>query len=160
MTLGCRPLAHVQSMIWATDRIGLETLLFPSATLVEKFKSELPPHDSSHPVPPWESPGINFCPHEYWKAVAAEVYATPLLRSAGYKIDVMMTAYHSIPNYEVACRQWMDGDMLSKGHYYGMDLHPFDAIFAKTNRGNDPITLEKMTTWTDERRYSSYDYCH
>jgi hypothetical protein len=149
-------------MLWATDRIGMETLLFPSKELNEKFRAELPPHNNSMPVPEPESAGIVSCPHEYWKAVAVEVYATPLIQSAGYEIDVLMTAYQSIPEYEEACRGWLDGDMLFPNQYWGMNLHPFDTIFAKTNpnRRNDPFVVNKLTEWADYRKYSSYDYCH
>ena len=160
MTLACRPNSHVQSMIWALDRISLEILLFPSDELIEKFRDELPPHDFNTPVQEIEKPGINSCPHDYWSAVALEVFATPLIRSAGYEVDVLMAAYHSIPDYEEACRDWLDGDVLYHEHYYGMDLHPFDSVFTKTNRGSDPLVLAKMTEWTDQRNYSSYDFCH
>jgi hypothetical protein len=146
-------------MIWATDRIGLETLLSPSDTLVAKFENELPPHRNDDPVPRIAKPGINQCPEEYWAAVAVEVFATPLLRSAGYEIDVLMSAYHGISDYENVCTTWMDGDMLSHGHYWGMDIHPFDTIFTKTNRENDPLTLEKMTEWTNRKNYSSSTHC-
>lgn len=138
----------------------MEILLFPSAELTTKFKAELPPHDDTWPIPAPEIAGIVSCPHEYWTAVSIEVFATPLIRSAGFEVDVMMTAYHSIADYEEACRHYEDGDMLFLHHYWGMNIHPFDTIFAKTNRGNDPLVLEKMTEWAEYRKYSSYDYCH
>jgi hypothetical protein len=160
--MNCRPVHHIQSMIWATDRIGLETLLFPSPELIEKFKESLPVKDPASPVPAMETPGINSCPHEYWKAVAIEVYATPLIKAAGYKVDAMMTAFHSATReeYEKQCVGNYDGDVLSNEHYYGISLHPYDTIFAKTNRGNDPLTLERMTDWVRGMNYSSYDHCH
>lgn len=160
MTLGCQPNIHVQSMVWATDRIGLETLLFPSEELNEKFLAELPPHRYDWPVPAPETAGINACPSEYWQAVAIEVFATPLIRSAGYDIDVLMTAYHSIPDYEQACLNYYDGDMLSTGRYWDMNLHPYDSIFTKTNRIFDEVVVGKFTDWARERKYSSYDYCN
>lgn len=160
MTLACRPSIHVQSMVWATDRIGMEILLNPSPELTAKFMAELPPHDDSWPIPAPEKAGIASCPHEYWKAVSVEVFSTPLIRSAGYEVDVMMTAYSSIPEYEVACRKWKNGDVLLPGTYWDMSIHPFDTIFIKTNRGVDPVILNRLTEWTDNRKYSSYDYCH
>jgi hypothetical protein len=148
-------------MIWATDRIGLETLLFPSAELIEKFNATLPPHNEASPVPAMESPGINSCPHEYWKAVAIEVYSTPLIRAAAYEVDVIMSAFHGneegIAGYEEKCFE--SGDVLFPGSYYGMDLHPFDTVFAKTNRGTGELVLEHLTQWTKARKYSSYDHC-
>ena len=164
MTLGCRPNAHVQSMIWATDSAGMEILLFPSKELDAKFRKELPPHDTSWglAVPKPEVAGILSCPteKEYWKAVALEVYATPLIRSAGYEVDVMMTAYASIPEYEEACRHLPnDGQMFAVGRYWNMTMHPFDTVFWKTERGDDPSVMDKLTKWADQRNYSSYDYC-
>jgi hypothetical protein len=149
-------------MIWATDRIGLEILLFPSQQLIQAFNASLPPHNDAGPVPAMETPGINSCPHEYWKAVAIEVYSTPLIRAAGYEVDAMMAAFHGnekgTEGYEKECLA--TGDVLFPGAYYGMNLHPFDTIFTKTNRGNDPLVLQRLTDWTKGRGYSSYDHCH
>jgi hypothetical protein len=161
--MNCQPWLppHVQSMIWAMDRTGLEILLFPSAQLIEKLKPTLPPHSDKSPVPAMEIPGIDSCPEEYWKAVAIEVYATPLIRAAGYEVDVLMLAFHgndaSVDEYEKQC--FGNGDVLFPGGYYGTDLHPFDTLFAKTNRGTGELVLERLTKWTDARGYSSYDHC-
>lgn len=156
--MNCHPLNHVQSMIWAIDRIGLEVLLFPTDEQTAKLKTLIPPREPTSPVPEMEVPGINSCPHEYWKAVAVEVHSTALIKAAGYKVDAMMSAFHSSPLYEEHCGS--NGDVLLKDGYYGMNLHPYDTVFAKTNRGSDPLTLERLTSWTRGAKYSSYDYCH
>ena len=154
--MNCGPRPHVQSMIWATDRVGMEILLFPSAALVTKYEKELAGKETA-PVPKMKHAGINSCPHEYWDAVAIEVYATGLLEAAGYKVDPMMLAYHSSVHYETEC---MGGNDL-QGHenYYGMDFHPYDTIFLKTNRGVNPLVLDRFTGWTDTWGYSSHDAC-
>jgi hypothetical protein len=161
MTVNCQaPVPHIQSMIWATDRVGIETLLFPTEEQIDRLKGSLPPRKEDEPVPEMESPGINSCPHEYWKAVAIEVYATPLLKAAGYKIDAMMAAFHGSENYEDECTDYMD--VVYEGAYFGMNLHPYDSIFTKANRGGltGTYAMEKYSEWMKARKYSSYDYCH
>ncbi len=147
MSMNCGPRVHVQSMIWATDRVGLEILLFPSDSLVKKYKEILADRDLS-PVPKMKHAGINSCPHEYWDAVAIEVYATGLLQAAGYKVDPMMLAYHSSEHYETECAG--SNDLQGHKKYYGMDFHPYDTIFVKTNRGVDPLVIDRFTGWTDQ----------
>lgn len=167
-------------MLWAIDRAGLETLLFPSEELVEYFSDALPAHDPNGRVPEMSSPGINSCPHEYWKAVAIEVYATPLIKAAGYKVDAMMSAYRGFgealargeeidiggkedeqlrtgSGYESICAETRDP--LWEGSYWGTTIHPFDTVFAKTNRDNNARILENLSRWTAGRNYSSYDVC-
>lgn len=167
-------------MLWATDRVGLETLLYPSEELVENFTDSLPPHDPNERVPEMWSPGINSCPHEYWKAVAVEVYSTPLIKAAGYEVDAMMSAYRGFGDalargeevdlavgsgeklrtgtgYESICKETRDP--LFEGDYWGTTIHPFDTVFAKTNRGANMETIERLTQWTAGRAYSSYDVC-
>lgn len=167
-------------MFWALDRAGLETLLYPSEVVLEKFKASLPPHDPNQPVPEMWSPGINSCPHEYWKAVAVEVYSTALVKAAGYEVDAMMAAYHGFGDalargeevdigsakmptmrtgtgYESICEDNLDP--LFEKQYWGTTMHPFDTVFAKTNRGSNMRTIERLTQWAEGRQYSSYDAC-
>ncbi|KAF8854336.1 hypothetical protein BDZ45DRAFT_747595 [Acephala macrosclerotiorum] len=183
MTMNCEaPVPHIQSMFWALNRAGLETLLYPSEELLEKFKASLPPYDPNQPVPEMWSPGINSCPHEYWKAVAVEVYSTALVKAAGYEVDAMMSAYRGFGDalargeevdlgggpvqmgtmrtgagYESICKESLD-PLLEK-QYWGTTIHPFDTVFAKTNRGSNMGTIERLTQWTAGRQYSSYDVC-
>ncbi|OWP01189.1 hypothetical protein B2J93_5469 [Marssonina coronariae] len=156
LTMNCRPRVHIQSMMWATDRVGMEILLFPSASLVEKYKEILGDRDTA-PVPKMKVAGINSCPHDYWDAVAVEVYATGLLQTAGFKVNPIMMAYHTSEKYEEQCGSVPD--LLGPGDYYGMDLHPYDTIFHKTNRGLNELVLERLTSWADQSGYSSYDAC-
>lgn len=158
--MNCNIHNHIQSMIWAYDRTTIEILLFPSAPLVKKYREILGPYvlDPVTPVPAMTAPGINSCPHEYWDAVAIEVYATGLIQAAGYKVDAMMFAFHSSAKYQETCQE--NGDVLVHERYYGMDLHPYDTVFAKTNRGIGPLVLERLTDWTDGNGYTSYDRCH
>lgn len=162
-TLSCKPVPHVQSMIWATDRIGLETLLFPTDEQYELTKNSLPPWGETKlqtEVPKFETvgAGINRCPHEYWDAVSVEVFATPLIKAAGYKVDVMMAAYHKQERYEDGCDSYTLP--LDDGGYFGMNPHPFDTVFSKSNwRGVNMKVIDTLSEWADGRKYSSYDYC-
>lgn len=157
MTFNCKPANHVQSMIWATDRVGIEILLFPTAEQTEATRKSLPPFPDGEPVPPMDIAGINSCPHEYWSAVAVEVYSTPLIKAAGYDVDALMTAFHMSEHYQEECREYKDA--LYENSYFGTNLHPYDTVFAKANRGTNALVLERLTEWMGGRKYSSYDYC-
>jgi len=139
----------VQSMIWATDTIGLSILL--------------------------SSKGINRCFHSWRSAVSAEIGASALIKSAGYKLDVMMSLYHSKDKngkkgmgegnggngarYEEECDSSKNGDVLWNGKYAGTNVHPYETIFLKSNRDINSVGLERLTEWTGGRGYSSYDFC-
>lgn len=64
---------HIQSMIWATDRIGLDIILKPEA--------------------------VGICFAEMIQAMEAEVRTTQVLRDAGYEVDVFLSVYHSENKY-------------------------------------------------------------
>ncbi|KAK6539166.1 hypothetical protein TWF694_009410 [Orbilia ellipsospora] len=65
----------MQSMLFATDRIGLQTLL----------------------------PITNHCFEKFWDAVQAEEYAAQTVLDAGYDISVLMTSFSSNPDYVHTC---------------------------------------------------------
>jgi hypothetical protein len=133
MTGNCWPAFHVQSMIWATDAIGLSILLQPDA--------------------------INQCFHDWNTAVQAEVQTTSTFQAAGYEVDTMMAAFHSDNAYIEHCDSSANGDVLWDGKYFGTNVHPFETIFLKSNRNIDPVLMQRLTEWTDGRNYSSYDFC-
>ena len=156
-------------MIWATDIIGLETLLFPPKTALEYLATHritLPPtgiHDGDE-VPTdtsIQTPGINGCFHNWDSAVAAEVSSSALIKAAGFKIDAMMNAMGGEPGFgldeQVSCAQ--NGDVLWNGGYWGTNVNVFETIFMKSNRDVDFKNLEMQTKWMKGRGYSSYDYC-
>lgn len=70
----------------------------------------------------------------------------------------MMSAFHGMKEYETTCNP-DEGDLLWDKEYYGINVHPFETVFLKSNRNIDPLTLERHTGWANERKYSSYDYC-
>ena len=91
--------------------------------------------------------------------MTAEISASSLIKAAGYKLDVMMSAYHKSKNYEQECSSSENGDVLWNGKYYGVNVHPYETIFLKSNRDIDPLSLERLTEWTRGRTYSSYKFC-
>ena len=149
MTGNCWPSWHVQSMIWATDSLGISALLFPP-----KNSKLLPPKEDGTP-----EVGINGCFHTWDEAVHAEIFATKVIKAAGYKATVMMSAFHSDAEYEEHCDSGGNGDVLWNGKYFGTNVHPYETIFLKTNRDIDPVLMERLTKWTDGSGYSSYDHC-
>lgn len=162
MTANCWPSFHVQSMIWATDSIGLNILLFPPKETIALL-SKKPAFDPvEHVVSPDALPpvhGINSCFHTWGEAVAAEIGASALIEAAGYRLDVMMSAFHGNDKYERDCDSTKNGDVLWQGKYFGTNVHPFETVFLKSNRDIDPVGLERFSEWTKGRGYSSYDYC-
>jgi lipopolysaccharide biosynthesis protein len=132
MTMNCRgdlP-RHVQSMILATDSLGLATLLTPD--------------------------GIGNCPQDMNQAVYFETRLTSLIKADGYKVSVMMAMGNSYEGWVDDCAQ---GDVTVPGAYDGMNIHPYETMFVKTKRGADPKMLELLTKWHNGSNYSSYDYC-
>lgn len=140
MSYNCEPFdRHVQSMILATDNIGLAVLLEP------------------------ESKTLSTCPNEWGSAVAVEVRITGAIRRAGYKADAMMQEFHGRGDFADTCK---GADRLWEGAYPngqmngpGSFVHPYETLFFKANRDVQKELLGHLTTWTDTAGYSSYDVC-
>ncbi|KAK7757739.1 hypothetical protein SLS62_000117 [Diatrype stigma] len=134
LTVNCGPTPHVQSMLWATDSVGMELLLYPEAAAAASGAD--PFGSAEDPV------AFGGCYMDYWKAVHAEVGTTGLVRGAGYNVSAMMAAFED-PSYMDHC-EWGE-DVLYDKHYFGTNLHPYETIFAKTNRDIDPFLIDLMT---------------
>jgi hypothetical protein len=91
--------------------------------------------------------------------VAAEVSATALIKAAGYKIDVLMTAFHGIKELERGETCELNGDVLFEGGYFGRDISVWETGWWKTNREMGEEELKRLTGWVGERGYSSWDFC-
>ena len=153
MSANCWPLVHVQTPIIATDRIGIELLLFPPEAAAAKLK-DISKYKDNGMWPPY--PGINKCFDKYESAVSIEIGSSALMVAAGYKLDVMLSAFHSGP-FE-ACGDYIP-DFMAKDTYYGISYHPYETLFLKTTRKIDLKVLDRYTQWTDGRNYSSYESC-
>ncbi|KAG9239364.1 hypothetical protein BJ875DRAFT_448537 [Amylocarpus encephaloides] len=163
MTVNCSPTLHVQSMILATDITGLEVLLYPSDKTLAAYHADPPKtyYQNGRSLPD-QVPGMNGCFHDWLSAVTAEISLTTLLHRAGYTVDVMMSGFHgvgdgSLEAYENICVDV--GDILWQNKYYGINIHPFETIFIKSNRNIAPLTLERHSEWVRASGYSSYDHC-
>lgn len=165
MTANCYPTFHVQSMIWATDITGLEILLFPPESVLSEIAENpirIPsdaPFSSGAETDVLLPTGMNKCFHDWASAVRAEISSTSLIEGAGYKVDVMMAAYHADAKYEERCNTKKNGDVLWDGKYFGTNVHVFETIFMKSNRDVDPVGLERQTEWARGSGYKSWDVC-
>jgi len=139
---------HLQSMVWATDRIGLALLMQPA------------------PV------GIGYwCPGDMVNAIYGEIRSTPAILNAGYEVDALTAVYHSHDGddldkdgkpdhkpdgYRNGCQ---DEDFFHEGAYYGFNVHPYETIFMKSARHMQEALLGNLTEWVDGSGYSSYETC-
>lgn len=121
---------HVQALIWATDRVGLEILMSPRSM-----------------GSCWRTPG---------DSTQAEIYATQHVLDTGYDVDTMMSAFQSTPTYSRTCDQ---GDPNYEGGYFGVTIHPFETIFVRADRGIAQKVMDTQTKWANEANYSSYAVC-
>ncbi|KAI4197262.1 MAG: hypothetical protein LQ350_006035 [Teloschistes chrysophthalmus] len=141
MSFNCAPFdRHVQSMILATDRVGLDILLDP------------------------ESKAFATCPNGHKEAVDVEIGITTAIKKAGYKVDAMMQEFQAQDTFADTCT---GEDRNYEGAYdngvknAGMSLHPFvnayygqGSNFDKDSNSDlsnaalvDRKFLEKIWTW-------------
>ncbi|KAF9875569.1 hypothetical protein CkaCkLH20_06950 [Colletotrichum karsti] len=149
MTANCWPRFHVQSMIWATDSVGIDLLLNPpkSSSVSDDFGTE------NDPV------GMAGCYDGWNHAVHAEIGATSTFLKQGYQVDLMMSAFHKSKNYIEECDSSTNGDVLWNGKYFGTNVHPYETIFIKANRDIDPTLIGHLTTWQQASGFDSYSAC-
>lgn len=82
-----------------------------------------------------------------------------LIRSKGYEVDVMLTSAHSILPADYCDIVGPVNDHLSNGGYFGSNVHPYELMFAKANRGIDDVLMELLTTWHYNMNETSWDKC-
>ncbi|KAK3389307.1 hypothetical protein B0H63DRAFT_96999 [Podospora didyma] len=151
MTLNCQPRPHVQSMIFATDHVGMAILLDPGLATTSVDDEHGKKED---PV------GLSGCYNDWHKAVHAEIGTTGLIIRAGYKVDVMMTSLHSEKGAEEYCKAHPEsGDLLWNNRYFGGNIHPYETVFMKTNRDVEKPLMASLTAWHLKMNISSYDTC-
>ena len=74
----------------------------------------------------------------------------------------MMQEFQAVDDFAETCT---GGDRNLEGAYdhgirnSGMNLHPYEMLFFKANRQISEKLVGKLTTWTDQSGYSSYDAC-
>ncbi len=139
-------------MVWATDDIGMSILLDPS--LATKSAVDDGWATADDPV------GLTGCYTSRDAAVHAEIGTTGLIRSQGYDVDVMMTAYQAEHGADSYCQAHNgSADVLYDKAYFGANIHPYETIFEKTNRHIDSVLLERLTDWHRRGAKTSWDVC-
>ncbi|KAI8586056.1 hypothetical protein BDZ88DRAFT_445140 [Geranomyces variabilis] len=124
---------HVQSMLLATDRVGLTLLLDGPGGFAE-------------------------CPNTWRAAVAIELATADRIWAAGYDVDVAMTAFHAKGLYDDLCSCVHDNP-LGKGAYFGTTMHPYETMFAKTKHPADLALVEQLTKIHDRLKPVSPAAC-
>ncbi|KAK7734019.1 hypothetical protein SLS53_008014 [Cytospora paraplurivora] len=148
----CNPAPHLQSMLLATDHIGMSILLDP--TLAYSVPASDPPHGTFYdPV------GFSKCYSDFNKAVHSEIGMARLIRSQGYKVDAMLTSVHILGAAEYCERAAWPTDHLWNGMYFGFNVHPYEMLFMKANRDIDPELVKRFTEWHLRDRSNSWDTC-
>ncbi|KAK8056533.1 hypothetical protein PG993_001760 [Apiospora rasikravindrae] len=151
MTVNCGPQYHIQSMIFATDRVGMELMLYP-------------PPGSSRPDDYGDENdmvALQGCYAEMSKAIHGEVGTTGVIRNAGYEVEALMSAFtKSHRNYADECAEHPVADVLYDHQYYGSNLHPYETIFMKANRDIDPVLINDLSDWHVNGAFpNSWDMC-
>lgn len=150
--MNCYPRPHVQSMLFATDDIGMSILLDPNlATTVRN-------------ADPWgmedDLVGLTACFETLRKAVHSEIGITELIRSQGYEVDVMLTSFQAAYDTSMYCEENNNpDDVLYDGHYFGTSVHPYETVFLKANRGISDVTMVMLTGWHLKRPVNSWNFC-
>ncbi|KAH0439388.1 hypothetical protein CcaCcLH18_02865 [Colletotrichum camelliae] len=141
-----------KSMILATDDVGMGILLDPAFALSASQDDEFGSKET--PV------GLSGCYADWNAAVHAEIGTTGLILKAGYKVDAMMTAAHTVMGgIEAYCEATGAGDILFDKEYFGMNIHPYETVFIKANRDVDPWVLDSMTEWHLKMNPRGSDAC-
>ncbi|CAK7201565.1 hypothetical protein SEUCBS139899_004271 [Sporothrix eucalyptigena] len=142
-------------MVLATDAIGIDILLDP------KLACSLP--DSASKWGTKDDPvGLSPCYLERSKAVHGEIGVTGLIRSKGYEVDVMMTAFSADDNdtlVDYCASSRRTADPLVEGHYFGASVHPYEMVFIKSNRNAAKDALRVLTSLHLGQHWSSWDSC-
>ncbi len=108
------------------------------------------------------------CFEDYDDAVnKGEIALTPLIRSYGWNAVPMASFYKSYDGTLGDEKFWekcYHGDFHFPKAYHGMDLHPFDTMFSKVKKKNPSSdygkhVFDSISKWTDDNKFSSFDYC-
>ncbi|KAJ3283430.1 hypothetical protein HK104_010391 [Borealophlyctis nickersoniae] len=131
LTYNCQFKPHVQSMLIALDRVSLQ-IIEPALKCYQNIEKAI-----------WEG----------------ELVLADMIRREGYNVDVVMSAFHGVKNYQENCEGIGPHNPWHTNTYFNRSFHPFETIFHKSNRHVDDHTLAMYTKWAADRKYSSYDYC-
>jgi hypothetical protein len=147
LSYNCLPAKHVQSMILATDRAGLNTLLRGDPTDTTNTTDVKWANEHGNPE---SLLGLSSCYNSRYKAISAEISLTNLMYRSSYNVSVLMSAASS-PGFYEDC--FLDTDW--------KNVHPYETIYIKANRDIhiDPKPIKKLTRWHNNSNYSSWQIC-
>ena len=140
-------------MILATDDIGMSILLDPAPAGSLRHGDGFGSEDG--PV------GLTPCFGTPPKAMHGEIGTTELIRSQGYEADALLTSFNAAEqNLVTYCREaGSPPDVLFDGAYFGTNVHPYETVFMKANRGVSEATLRLMTELHLNQSWTSWDSC-
>jgi hypothetical protein len=150
MSYSCIVTRHVQSMIIATDNIGIDILLGGDPTDTSNTPDILHAQEYGNPD---SLLGLSTCYTTRYRAVSAEISLTNLIYKAGYNVSVLMTAASTSPSFYEHCT-------IPEGWEF-LDVHPYESLFVKANRDiyMDPSIIKKLTNIHYKLNYSSWEVC-
>lgn len=134
---------HIQSYCLCTDHIGLQIGLNNKI-----FCNEINEYGKDH--------NYSHLQHKIPFIEFYEVGYSLLILDAGYNIKCMMRAFHNV-DFRL-CRRVArltfkygdgSGDMTYNGAYFGINIHPYEVMFFKCNRGVSPDVLQKYLAFYD-----------
>jgi hypothetical protein len=148
---------HIQSMVLATDTIGIKILLAGNGTTDSTIETDKKYINKDHGNP--ESLiGLNGCPDSKFRAVSTEISLTHLIRRAGYQIAVQMTSATAIQTKEHNASYYAPYN-----DYNLASVHPYEIIFIKAREGwggsIDTEYLNRLSEWHDDLDTSSWQTC-
>lgn len=82
-----------------------------------------------------------------------------LIRSKGYKVDVMLTSVAAYTPDEYCDKMDSPDGHLMPGGYFGYNVHPYETIFPKGNHKADKGLLDHMTEWHYNMNDTSWNRC-
>ncbi|KAI0115111.1 hypothetical protein F4814DRAFT_459949 [Daldinia grandis] len=153
-TATCHPKFHIHSTIWATDLTGIDHLLHPRQTAPDPARAQQH-HDTDR-----QAVALGGCYNNQTQATRGEIEATHVIKKAGYKVDVLMAAFHGAVSYEADCAEdWAKESVLHK-YKHGRAAHPYETLFIEAGGDVDPVTLSTHTEWYKPRDGNgSWDMC-
>lgn len=151
VTLNCKPRPHLQSMIFATDDIGMGILLDPARatpSVDDKYGTKDDPVGMSH------------CYETKESAIHSEIGTTGLITGAGYQVEALMAASHTAESAQEYCDSHPEAaDFWFNDAYFGANLHPYETVFYKANRHVNGKQVASLTDWHLQMPWNSFDAC-
>jgi len=153
MTYDCGTYAcFIQSMITATDSIGMNVLLKANPTNMYNRSHDIDTDD----VDAASLVGLSKCYNEKNKAVSAEISLSNLMHKFAFKTYALMAAAANNPQYQLVTYV---PDVLNENTYFGMNVHPYETLFMKSNRNIEKDVITNLTEWHHNSQYSSWKVC-